>query len=72
MRDIFKRLAIAGTFMVFIGVLIIGAKVIEAEENNKWMWPIDDGIITDTFGSRDGHHHGMDIADPKGTAVKAV
>ena len=29
----------------------------------NWMWP-SDGVITDLFGTRQGHHKGIDIAAP--------
>ena len=35
------------------------------------MWP-SDGVITDLFGTRQGHHKGIDIAAPLGSHVYAV
>lgn len=60
MYDMIKRLAIAVTMMVFIGFFILGAKAIHAEENDEWLRPNDDGIITDTLRAKRGHHHSIE------------
>lgn len=77
MKDFVKRLLIAGIMAVFISLLFIGGKHPQAEMNDlkveadHWMWPTD-GVITDTYGTRNGRHHGIDIAGGLGTAVHAV
>lgn len=77
MRDFVRRLLIVGIMAVFISLLFIGGKHPQAEMNNKqdaadhWIWPTD-GVITDTYGTRNGRHHGIDIAGSLGTAVHSV
>lgn len=78
MRDFLKRLLIAGIMAVFISLLFIGVKHPQAEtndlENNSdtyWMWPTD-GVVTDTYGTRKGRHHGIDIAGKYGTNIYSI
>ena len=35
------------------------------------MWP-SDGVITDSYGTRNGDHKGIDIAAPFGSSIYAV
>lgn len=73
MRDFLKRLLIAGIMAIFISLLFLGVKYPQAEANetDHWMWPTD-GIVTDTYGTRHGRHHGIDIAGGLGTPVYSV
>lgn len=73
MKDILKRLLIVGIMALFISLLFIGGKQPQAEMNigDNWMWPTD-GVVTDTYGTRNGKHHGIDIAGSYGTPVYAV
>lgn len=79
MRDFLKRLLIAGIMAFFISLLFIGVKHPQAaninEINNNtedyWMWPTD-GVVTDTYGTRKGRHHGIDIAGQYGTSIFSV
>ena len=48
----------------FFGVLQAHANTVDIKElTPNWMWP-SDGVITDLFGTRQGHHKGIDIAAP--------
>ncbi|MGG0716652.1 peptidoglycan DD-metalloendopeptidase family protein [Robertmurraya massiliosenegalensis] len=77
MRDFAKRLLIAGIMAFFISLLFIGGKNIQAETIDiqeaaaHWMWPAD-GVITDTYGTRNGKHKGIDIAGGLGTPIHVV
>ncbi|WP_226666915.1 M23 family metallopeptidase [Metabacillus litoralis] len=41
------------------------------ELENQWVQPVD-GTITDTFGTRNGKHKGIDIAAPEGEEIVSV
>lgn len=77
MRDFIKRLVIVGIMALFISLLFIGGKQPQAATTDiedaatHWMWPTD-GVVTDTYGTRNGRHHGMDIAAGLGTAIYSV
>lgn len=77
MRDFAKRLLIAGIMAFFISLLFIGGKNTQAETIDiqeaaaHWMWPAD-GVITDTYGTRNGKHKGIDIAGGLGTPIHVV
>lgn len=77
MRDYIRRFFIAGIMALCVGLLFLGGKHSKAAELNveevtqDWMWPAD-GVITDTFGTRRGHHKGIDIAAESGSPVYAV
>lgn len=72
-----KRFLLAAIFTIVLGLLIIGGhqSVVNAEEftNEKqdWIWPVN-GVITDTYGSRNGSHKGIDVANSIGTPVHAA
>lgn len=74
MYSLVKRMVIVG-FFVFIYLLVNNGQATYAEtiENlpDHWIWPTD-GIVTDTYGSRHGHHHGIDIAGTYGAPIYAV
>ena len=56
----------------FFGVIEAHANTVNIKElTPNWMWP-SDGVITDLFGTRQGHHKGIDIAAPLGSQVYAV
>ncbi|SEM86211.1 LysM domain-containing protein [Mesobacillus persicus] len=75
MRDIVRRLLIAGLIALCVGMLFLGGKHPRAEEiggqTEHWIWPAD-GEITDTYGTRGGLHKGLDIAADLKTPVYAV
>lgn len=74
MVDYIKRLLLGIIMMVIITILIIGSKqsIAKAEGMElSWIWPAD-GVITDVFGTRNGQHKGIDIADVTGTPVLSV
>lgn len=74
MVEYIKRLLIGIIMVIIISLLIIGSKqtIAKAEEPElSWIWPAD-GIITDTFGTRNGHHKGIDIAEAAGTPILTV
>lgn len=77
MRDYIKRLLITGIIALCISLLFLGGKHSHAnsvdikEMTAHWIWPAD-GIITDTFGTRRGHHKGIDIAAAYGTPIYTV
>lgn len=79
MLDYVKRVCIALALATFIGVLFLGTMTTLAAEVSDdeydmletFIWPTV-GDITDTFGTRNGKHYGIDIAAPEGTPVVAV
>lgn len=77
MRDYLKRLLIAGLMALCISLLFLGGKHPQASVMNtdremmNWVWPAD-GVITDTFGTRNGKHKGIDIAGELNTPIFAV
>ena len=77
MRDYIRRLLIAGLMALCISLLFLGGKHPQADmlntsqEKTSWIWP-SDGVISDTFGTRNGKHKGIDIAGELNTAIVAV
>ncbi|ETI66824.1 peptidoglycan DD-metalloendopeptidase family protein [Neobacillus vireti] len=78
MRDYIKRFLIAIIMALCVSLLFIGGKHSEAagmletnEMKNRWIWPAD-GVISDTYGTRQGKHKGIDIAGKIDTPVLAV
>lgn len=78
MKDYIKRFLIAGIMALCISLLFLGGKNAKAESvssieslTSDWIWP-SNGVITDTFGTREGHHKGIDIADEFGSSVYVV
>ncbi|PWW30401.1 LysM domain-containing protein [Cytobacillus oceanisediminis] len=77
MRDYIRRFFIAGIMALCVGLLFLGGKHSKAAELNveeltqDWMWPAD-GVISDIFGTRHGHHKGIDIAAESGSPVYSV
>jgi murein DD-endopeptidase MepM/ murein hydrolase activator NlpD len=75
MRDYIRRLLIAGLIALCISLLFLGGKSPKAEgvsiQTEHWIWPAD-GEITDTFGTRNGMHMGIDIAADLNTPIFAV
>lgn len=47
------------------------AQGLPANITEEWAWPVI-GKITDTFGTRQGNHKGLDIAAPLGDQIYAV
>lgn len=75
MRDYIRRILIAGLIALCISLLFLGGKSPKAEgvtvQTEHWIWPAD-GEITDTFGTRNGMHMGIDIAADLNTPIYAV
>jgi murein DD-endopeptidase MepM/ murein hydrolase activator NlpD len=77
MQDFIKRLLIAGLMALCISLLFLGGKHSQAEMldipelTSDWVWPAE-GIITDLYGTRHGHHKGIDIAGVYKTPIHSV
>ncbi|WP_079509598.1 peptidoglycan DD-metalloendopeptidase family protein [Mesobacillus jeotgali] len=77
MQDYIKRLLIAGLMALCISLLFLGGKHSQAEMldipelTSDWVWPAE-GIITDLYGTRHGHHKGIDIAGEYKTPIHSV
>jgi murein DD-endopeptidase MepM/ murein hydrolase activator NlpD len=77
MLDYIKRFLIAGIMALCVGLLFLGAKHSQAsiltssDPKGEWIWPAD-GIISDTFGTREGKHKGIDIAGKLNSPIYAV
>lgn len=77
MQDYIKRLLIAGIMALCISLLFLGGKHSQAEMLDiteltlDWVWPAD-GVVTDLYGTRHGHHKGIDIAGEFKTPVHSV
>ncbi|WP_400242067.1 M23 family metallopeptidase [Niallia sp. JL1B1071] len=77
MGDYIRRILIAAIMLLFISLLFLGGKHSQAkafsiaERTKEWTWP-SEGIITDTFNTRNGTHKGIDIAGKLGDKVYAV
>ncbi|MBX9972873.1 LysM peptidoglycan-binding domain-containing protein [Cytobacillus firmus] len=77
MKDYIRRFFIAGIMALCVSLLFLGGKHSKAAEpkiselTEHWVWPAD-GVITDTFGTREGQHKGIDIAGNSGSPVYSV
>ena len=76
MYDYLKRFLIVIAVALSIGLLFLSTTVSFADSHDKYervhfIWPTE-GLITDTFGTRNGKHYGIDIAAPRGTTVVSV
>ncbi|MFZ7945096.1 MULTISPECIES: peptidoglycan DD-metalloendopeptidase family protein [Bacillaceae] len=78
MRDYIKRFLIAIIMALCVSLLFLGGKHSEAagvQESKRmyeqWIWPAD-GVISDTYGTRQGKHKGIDIAGKLDASVLAV
>lgn len=73
MQDYIKRFLIAAIMALCVSLLFLGGKHSQASmlDSNQWIWPAD-GIISDTFGTRQGKHKGLDIAGELNSPVFAV
>ncbi|MEH7333799.1 peptidoglycan DD-metalloendopeptidase family protein [Neobacillus drentensis] len=78
MRDYIKRFLIAIIMALCVSLLFLGGKHSQAasldemkELQEHWIWPAD-GVISDTYGTRQGKHKGIDIAGKMDTPVLAV
>ena len=55
------------------GITPIGFAPLEASVGTQFQWPVPGGAVTSRFGRRDhGHHDGIDVQAPMGTAVRAA
>lgn len=76
MYDYLRRILIVLAVALSIGLLFFSATVSFAASNEKYeltnfIWPAE-GYVSDTFGTRNGKHYGIDIAAPRGTTVVSV
>lgn len=77
MQDYIKRLLIAGFLALCVSLLFLGGKHSQAEMldipelTSHWVWPAE-GVVTDLYGTRHGHHKGIDIAGEFKTPVHTV
>ncbi|KAF0816971.1 Peptidase, M23/M37 family [Bacillus sp. ZZV12-4809] len=77
MKDYIRRFFIAGIMALCVSLLFLGGKQSKAAEpeiselTEHWVWPAD-GVITDTYGTRNGQHKGIDIAGGSGSPVYAA
>lgn len=77
MRDYMRRILIAAFILLFVSFLFLGGRHSQAETPSlsertiDWTWP-SEGIISDTFNTRNGNHKGIDIAGDLGDAVYVV
>ncbi len=77
MRDYIKRFLIAGIMAIFVSLLFLGGRHPQASMLNsntaksQWIWPAE-GVISDTFGTRQGKHKGLDIAGELNSPIFAV
>ncbi|MBT2693292.1 peptidoglycan DD-metalloendopeptidase family protein [Bacillus sp. ISL-55] len=77
MQDYIKRLLIAGLMALCISLLFLGGKHSQAEMldikelTSDWVWPAE-GVVTDLYGTRHGHHKGIDIAGEFKTPIHSV
>ncbi|MHC0036076.1 peptidoglycan DD-metalloendopeptidase family protein [Pseudoneobacillus sp. C159] len=73
MLDYLKRFLIAGIVALCVSLLFFGGKpqAESLDETIDWIWPTD-GIISDTYGTRYGHHKGIDIAGDLNSPIFAV
>jgi len=78
MLDYIKRFLIAIIMALCVSLLFIGAKHSEAAALSEkptlgktWIWPAE-GVISDTYGTRQGRHKGIDIAGKWDSPILAV
>ncbi len=65
-----RRVAIVACLFFFNGESV-NAHELPTDTTEEWAWPVL-GRITDTFGTRQGNHKGLDIAAPLGDHIYAV
>lgn len=69
--DWFRRILVVSFIAFCIAMLFFYGNVTLAHaEESEMMWPAN-GVLTDTFGTRSGTHHGIDIAAEPGETVRA-
>ncbi|WNF37984.1 peptidoglycan DD-metalloendopeptidase family protein [Bacillaceae bacterium IKA-2] len=76
MIDYIRRFLIVLAVAFAIGILFLGATAASAKsetafELTNFIWPTV-GLVTDTFGTRDGKHYGIDIAASQGSKVVSI
>ncbi|QGQ46732.1 LysM peptidoglycan-binding domain-containing protein [Metabacillus sediminilitoris] len=77
MMLVYVRHLLGITLIVLLfGMLFLEGSQVKAESyvdelEDKWIQPVD-GRITDTFGTRNGKHKGIDIAAPEGEKIVSV
>ena len=77
MGDYIRRLLIAAIMLLFVSLLFLGGRHSEAQtpsisdRTTDWTWP-SEGIISDTYNTRNGNHKGIDIAGDLGDSVYVV
>ncbi|PMC39457.1 hypothetical protein CJ195_05915 [Bacillus sp. UMB0899] len=75
MQDTKQKLFVY-TIGILFGALLIVSNSVKAESyieelEKTWIQPVE-GTITDTFGTRNGKHKGIDIAAPEGAKIVSV
>ncbi|NRD80610.1 peptidoglycan DD-metalloendopeptidase family protein [Bacillus sp. BRMEA1] len=78
MYDYIKRFLIAIIMALCVSLLFLGGThskaatlLEEKSDTERWIWPAD-GVISDTYGTRQGRHKGIDIAGKWDSPVLAV
>jgi murein DD-endopeptidase MepM/ murein hydrolase activator NlpD len=77
MRDYIRRVLLVAIIALCVGLLFLGGRHTEAkapepnELQNEWIWPTG-GVISDTYGTRNGDHKGIDIAGDLNSSILAV
>ncbi|MCM3566752.1 peptidoglycan DD-metalloendopeptidase family protein [Neobacillus mesonae] len=77
MRDYIRRFLIAILMALCVSLLFLGGRhseaagLTESNGHKHWIWP-SDGIISDTYGTRNGKHKGIDIAGKKDAPILSV
>lgn len=77
MRVYILRFLFVGIVTICIGLLFFGGKHFKASvlnsdaQKKELIWPAD-GVISDTFGTRQGKHKGIDIAGKLNSPIFAV
>ncbi|MFS0822912.1 peptidoglycan DD-metalloendopeptidase family protein [Bacillus sp. 1P02SD] len=71
-----RRIAIFAVMVICVDLIFFNvqhayAQELPAKTTEEWAWPVT-GRITDTFGTRQGNHKGLDIAAPVGDHIYAV
>ncbi|WP_113928691.1 M23 family metallopeptidase [Bacillus sp. P14.5] len=71
--DYIRRILIVSLLALCVSLLFWSGSAAHAEQSgiSTWVFPVD-GYITDHYGTRGGHHKGMDIGGEHGSPVYSV
>ncbi|WP_175991166.1 M23 family metallopeptidase [Bacillus sp. Marseille-Q1617] len=72
--DYVRRFLIVILLAICVSIMFLTGKEVKAmasEPEGRWIFPVK-GVITDLYGTRSGHHKGMDIAGEVGSPVFAA